>query len=82
MEHGIFCTLCEPQEYIVNNAINITQKLRTMKVLLDNQADISRHPVLLENVRPAEREIKVKGVGGMQMRVNKVGDLPNFFRFI
>jgi hypothetical protein len=27
-EHRIFCTMVELQEYIVNNAVNITQKLR------------------------------------------------------
>jgi hypothetical protein len=71
----------ESQEYVVNNAVNVTQQLRKTEVLLDNQADISIvHPMLLENVRPAEREIKVKGVGGVQMKVNKVGDLPNFFK--
>jgi hypothetical protein len=49
-------------------------------VLLDNQADISIvNPVLLENVRPAEGEIKIKGVGGIQLKVNQVGDLPGFF---
>ncbi len=77
----MFCTTSESQEYIVNNAVNVTQQLRKTEVLLDNQADISIiHPMLLENVRPAEREIKVKGVGGVQMKVNKVGDLPNFFK--
>jgi histidyl-tRNA synthetase len=49
--------------------------------LLNNQADISIvHPALLENVRPAEKEIKIKGVGGIQMKVNQVGDLPGFFQ--
>ncbi len=56
------------------------QSLKTNKLLLDNQADISIvNPVLLENVRPTEREIKIKGVGGIQLKVNQVGDLPGFF---
>jgi hypothetical protein len=77
MEHSMFCTVCE---YTVNNAVNVTQSLKTNKLLLDNQADISIvNPVLLENVRPAEREIKIKGVGGIQLQVNQVGDLPGFF---
>jgi hypothetical protein len=80
-EFCMFCTTSESQEYVVNNAVNVTQQLRKTEVLLNNQADISIvHPMLLENERPAEREIKVKGVGGVQMKVNKVGDLPNFFK--
>ncbi len=77
----MFCTTGEYQEFTVNNAVNVTQQLRKIEVLLDNQADISIvYPMLLENVRPAEREIRVKGVEGVQMKVNKVGDLPNFFK--
>jgi hypothetical protein len=78
IEHSMFCTVCK---YTVNNAVNVTQQLKTTEILLDNQADISIvHPVLLQNVRPAEKEIKVKGVGGIQMRVNQVGYLPGFFQ--
>jgi hypothetical protein len=74
----MFCTMCE---YTVSNVVNIMQKLRTTEILLDNQADISIvHPVLLENVHLAEREIKIKGVRGIQMKVNQVGDLPGFFQ--
>jgi hypothetical protein len=68
------------QEYEVNSAVNVTQKLTCTEILLDNQADISIiHPKLLENVRPAERNIKVKGVGGVQMVVSKKGELRIFF---
>jgi hypothetical protein len=78
LEHSMFCTVCE---VTVNNAVNATQKLKPNEVLLDNQADVSIvHPVLLENVRPAEKVIKVKGVGGIQMIVDQVGDLPGFFQ--
>jgi hypothetical protein len=74
----MFCTVCE---VTVNNAVNATQKLKSNEVLLDNQADVSIvHPVLLENVRPAEKAIKVKGVGGIQMTVDQIGDLPGFFQ--
>jgi hypothetical protein len=52
IEQNMFCTVCE---YTVNNTVNVTQKLKTNDILPDNQADISIvHPVLLENVRPAE----------------------------
>jgi hypothetical protein len=78
LEHSMFCTVCE---VTVNNAVNAMQKLKTNEVLLDNQADVSIvHPVLLENVQPAERAIKVKGVGGIQMMANQVGVLPGFFQ--
>jgi hypothetical protein len=78
LEHSMFCTVCE---YTIHNAVNAMQKLKANEVLLDNQADVSIvHPVLLENVRPAERAIKIKGVGGIQMTVNQVGDLPGFFQ--
>jgi hypothetical protein len=77
LEGNMFCTVCE---YIVNNAVNVTQQLKTTEILLDNQANISiAHPVLLKNVHPSEREIKIKGVGGVQLKVNQVGDLPGFF---
>jgi hypothetical protein len=77
IEHNMFSTVCE---YTVNNAVNVTQQLKTTEIWLDNQADISIvHPVLLQNVRPSEREIKVKGEGGIQFKVNQVGDLPGFF---
>lgn len=74
----MFCTVCE---FTVNNAVNVTQKLKATEILLDNQVDISIiHPVLLDNVHPAEQEIKIKVVGGIQMRVYQVGDLPGFFQ--
>jgi hypothetical protein len=68
------------QEYEVHSAVNVTQKLTCTEILLDNQVDISIvHPQLLENVRPVERNIKVKGVGGVQMVVSKKGKLKDFF---
>jgi hypothetical protein len=79
-EFCMFCTTSEVQEYEVNSAVNVMQKLTCSEILLDNQADISIvHPQLLENVRPAERYIKVKGVGGVQMVVSKIGKLKDFF---
>jgi len=50
------------------------------KLLLDNTANISIiHPALLSDIRPAERKIKVKGVGGVQMEVYEVETLEGFF---
>jgi hypothetical protein len=49
-------------------------------VLLDNQANISvMHPMLLEDVRQADKKIKVNGVGGVQLIVEQTGCLPEFF---
>jgi hypothetical protein len=61
----------EIAEYI---GITLTQ------VLLDNQADISvMHQMLLKDVRPAEKKIRVCGVGGVQLIVEHVGMLDGFF---
>jgi hypothetical protein len=38
------------------------------------------HPMMLSDVRPAERKIRVSGVGGVQLIVDKVGMLDGFFR--
>jgi hypothetical protein len=57
----------EEEEFMVNNAVHVTQALRPTKVLLDNQVDISIiHPMLLIDVQQAQRRIRVKGVGGPQ----------------
>jgi len=70
----------ELEEHIVDNAVHVTQGLLPTEVLLDNQANISIvHPMLLTNVRPAPKMIRVKGVGGPQLIVDKVGGLPGFF---
>lgn len=51
------------------------------KLLLDTQADLSLiHPALLEDVKKAPKSIKVKGVGGMQLVVDDVGELNGFFK--
>jgi hypothetical protein len=45
-----------------------------------NVANISlMNPRLLKSVRPAGKRIRVKGVGGVQMVVELVGDLEGFF---
>jgi hypothetical protein len=70
----------ELEEHVVNSTVHITQGLLPTKVLLDNQANISIvHPMLLKNVRPAPRKIRVKGIGGPQLIFDKVGDLEGFF---
>jgi hypothetical protein len=80
-EASMYTTVrCRMEEYVINNAVNTMQKLEPTKVLLDNQADISiLHPMLLKDVQPAERQIKVKGVGGLQMVVDQQGILEGFF---
>jgi len=70
----------EHEEHVINIAVHVTQGLKLTEVLLDNQANISIvHPMLLKNVRPAPKKIVIKGVGGPQLIVDKVGDLEGFF---
>jgi hypothetical protein len=80
-EASMYTTVrCTMEEYMVNNAVNTTQKLEPTEVLLDNQADISIiHLMLLQDVLPAERQIKEKGAGGLQMVVDQQGILEGFF---
>jgi hypothetical protein len=50
-------------------------------VLLDNKADISiMHPLLLRDIKPAEKKIRVSGVGGVQLIFDIVGVLGGFFK--
>ncbi len=45
-------------------------------VLLDNQADVSiLHPNPLYSIQPADMEIRVNGVGGVQVTANSTGFL-------
>jgi hypothetical protein len=68
-------------EHVINNAVHVTQGLLPTEVLLDNQANISIvHPMLLTNVRTAPRKIRIKGVRGPQLIVDKVVDLQGFFK--
>jgi len=68
-------------EHVINNAAHVTQGLLPTEVLLDNQANISIvHPMLLTNVRTAPRKIRIKGVRGPQLIVDKVVDLQGFFK--
>jgi hypothetical protein len=69
------------REFVVNNAVKVTQALQFTKILLDNQADISIvHPALLTDIYWAEKKIKVKRVGGLQFIVDQVGILEGFFQ--
>jgi hypothetical protein len=38
--------------------------------------------MLLRDVKSAEKKIRVKGVGGVQLIVDKVGMLDGFFKFM
>jgi hypothetical protein len=63
------------------NAVHATEGLLLTEILLDNQANISIvHPMPLEDIRPSPRRIKVNGVGGKQMIVDKMGMLLGVFR--
>ncbi len=47
---------------------------RETEVLLDNQADISiMKPGLLHAFKPAEKKVRVNGVGGLQLNVDRKG---------
>jgi len=71
----------EIKEYVVDMAVNATKGIELTQVLLDNQADISvMHPMILSDVCPAERRIRISRVGGLQLIVNKVGMLDVFFQ--
>jgi hypothetical protein len=53
------------------------------EVLLDNQADISiMQPELLRALKPAEKKIRVNGVGGLQLTVDRKGYLDDFFMYM
>jgi hypothetical protein len=84
MEAGMYATIsCEDEltDYVADAVVNTMQKVTLTQVLLDNQADISViHPMLLKDVRPADKKIRVKGVGGIQLIVDKVRLLDVFFQ--
>jgi hypothetical protein len=54
---------------------------KNTEVLLDNQANISiMKPDLLRAFGKVEEEIKISGVGGVQLSTNTTGYLEDFFR--
>ena len=62
------------------NAVSETRLTRS-EVLIDNQANVSIiHPSLLRNIMPAERAVKINGVGGHQFTVKDTGFLDPFFQ--
>jgi hypothetical protein len=74
---GVFLTIQEVEQV----SVYMMKGLLPLEVLLDNQANISIvHPRLLKNVRDSEHQIRFKGVGGVQLIVDKVGDLDGFFQ--
>jgi hypothetical protein len=67
-------------EVTVDAVVNVTQGLSPTEVLLNMAADISIiHPMLLRDIHSADKKIRVKGVGGMQLIVDKKGTLEGFF---
>ena len=78
-EAEMFMTQEVMEEHVMNNATQ-AQGLLSTEILLDNAANISvMNSRLLKSVRPAGKRIRVKGVGGVQMVVDRVGDLEGFF---
>jgi hypothetical protein len=76
-EMGVFTSMREEE----HGSVYMTKGLLPSEVLLDNQANISIvNPRLLKNVRECEHQIRVRGIGGTQLIVNKVGDLDGFFQ--
>jgi len=70
----------ENKEYVVDTVVSATKEIALAQVLLDNQADISMmHLMLLSDVRPAKKKIRVCGVGGVKLIVNQIGMLDGFF---
>jgi hypothetical protein len=50
-------------------------------VLLDNQANVSiMRPELLSAFEKADTEVRINGVGGVQLSTDETGYLPDFFR--
>jgi hypothetical protein len=65
----------------VNSAVDESLKVGPNEVLLDNQTDISIiRPHLLVGVKQSDREISINGVGGLTLKVNQTGHLPDFFK--
>jgi hypothetical protein len=62
------------------NAVGTTG-LEKGDVLLDNQANVSiMHPSLLSAIKRADAEIRVNGVGGVQLVTDCTRYLQDFFR--
>jgi hypothetical protein len=55
--------------------------LKPTEVLLDNQANISIiRPDLLLALEEVDKEVRINGVGGVQLSTRETGYLPDFFR--
>ncbi len=69
--------------YDVFNVTDSSLGLGRDVVLLDTQANIGLfHPSILENIKESEKEIKINGIGGYQMTIRNMGDLPIFLKSI
>jgi hypothetical protein len=72
----------EASKYTMFKQVNTIEYtgLSETKVLLDNHADISiMKPSLLCALAPAEKTVKVNSVGGLQLQVDQMGCLDDFF---
>ena len=64
--------------YLVNSVSD--NRFASSEVLIDNAVDVSIvHLSLLRNILPAEKSIKINGVGGHQFTVAETGYLDLFF---
>ena len=62
------------------NAIGLSG-FKSTEVLLDNQANVSiMRPELLSAFEKADTEVRINGVGGVQLSTDETGYLPDFFR--
>jgi hypothetical protein len=68
------------REVSVHNTVERPKKIADDEILLDNQADISIiRPELVENIKESQDRVRVNGVGGLQLVVDKRGYLPDFY---
>ncbi len=62
------------------NAIE-TKGIKLNNMLLDNQANVSiMHPSLFHSIKPANMDIRVNGVGRVQLTADSTGYLQDFSR--
>jgi len=69
---------CTFTTYQVNSVSD--NRFKPTEILIDNQANVSIvHPDLARNIEPAEKLVKINGVGGHQFTVKSIGFLDPLF---
>ena len=67
--------------YQVYNAAAMAMQFKKTEVLIDNQANVSIVQLdLLRDIKPAEEQVKINGIGGHQFMVDHTGFLDPLFR--